>query len=371
MQDNISPIKVFTIMPSGLHDEYLGGPEESDHIYSTIVEVGIEIARESIKRNIDCKREVDKLLPGSVTKRIIQHLWEADIVIADLTGKNANVFLELGFRYAFCDKGTILLRQREEEIPFDIANYKAITYNKYKTKQAAHALADALQQAVNSSTSDSPVYDSLNDLEVFRSGRKRFGQSDSSSQLVMSWPEIMTRINNLQFYQEPHAGGRFLPDAIVGITNGGLIMAEIISRKFFPKVPLIALWADRWSRAGLDDPSAQYFTNDYSRSAIAPLKKMKEARNHPITVMVIDDNVASGTTCKYAVRFLREELGLDTKIIFQPLVVKTPQYLSAVEEMLAPDFDNGLFGIDKDSFIEGLKTNKSKFPYDKEIRSGA
>jgi polyhydroxyalkanoate synthesis regulator phasin len=67
--------------------------------------------------------------PGNITRDIIELLYESDLVIADLSGKNANVFYELGVRHALFRYGTILIIRKGDKLPFDIANYRAIFYS--------------------------------------------------------------------------------------------------------------------------------------------------------------------------------------------------------------------------------------------------
>ena len=64
---------------------------------------------------------------GLITHQIIDHLLEDDLVIADLTGRNPNVFYELAVRHA-ARRPVIHLIGKGESIPFDVANMRAISY---------------------------------------------------------------------------------------------------------------------------------------------------------------------------------------------------------------------------------------------------
>ncbi len=63
--------------------------------------------------------------PGIITSQIIQRLVEADLVIADMTDKNPNVFYELAVRHAF-RKPAILLIDADQTIPFDVSSMRTI-----------------------------------------------------------------------------------------------------------------------------------------------------------------------------------------------------------------------------------------------------
>lgn len=65
--------------------------------------------------------------PGSITKDIIEGILDADVIIADLTSRNPNVFYELGIAHATGNK-TIMTSQTDTDVPFDIANYRVIFY---------------------------------------------------------------------------------------------------------------------------------------------------------------------------------------------------------------------------------------------------
>lgn len=80
--------------------------------------------------NYTCFRA--SLVIGNIIKDILDNLYTADVVIADLTDKNANVFYELGVRHALKD-ATILISQDIKHIPFDIKDYATLIYD-WKTK---------------------------------------------------------------------------------------------------------------------------------------------------------------------------------------------------------------------------------------------
>lgn len=63
--------------------------------------------------------------PGSITHQIIKLLYDADLVIADLVGANANVVYELAIRHAF-NKVSIHLVDKAEKIPFDLKDERTI-----------------------------------------------------------------------------------------------------------------------------------------------------------------------------------------------------------------------------------------------------
>jgi hypothetical protein len=62
---------------------------------------------------------------GTITTQIIQRVVGDDLVVADLTDHNPNVFYELAIRHV-TRKPLILLIQKEQTIPFDLAGSRVI-----------------------------------------------------------------------------------------------------------------------------------------------------------------------------------------------------------------------------------------------------
>jgi hypothetical protein len=74
-------------------------------------------------------RADDVFRPGVILQDIIRGIVESDVIVADITPTNPNVFYELGYAHAL-QKSTILLANRQvEKPPFDISGYRVIFYD--------------------------------------------------------------------------------------------------------------------------------------------------------------------------------------------------------------------------------------------------
>ena len=63
--------------------------------------------------------------PGLINSQVIEHLMEDDIAIADLTGRNPNVYYELAIRHGV-DKPVINIKDVSESLAFDIVGMRTI-----------------------------------------------------------------------------------------------------------------------------------------------------------------------------------------------------------------------------------------------------
>src|ERR1017187_1523811 len=89
--------------------------------------------------------------PGVITTQVFTHLWDDDLVIADLTGGNPNVFYELAVRHVR-RKPFVHLILAGEKIPFDIAPNRTLSFG-FDIKEAEIA-KKALEAMVNGSNED-------------------------------------------------------------------------------------------------------------------------------------------------------------------------------------------------------------------------
>ncbi|MDO9328846.1 MAG: hypothetical protein Q7U27_08960 [Pseudomonas sp.] len=70
----------------------------------------------------------ERATSGDIFPQILRHIIEARIIIANISGRNPNVFYELGIAHAL-DKPVILLANSKSEIPFDISSKRIIFYS--------------------------------------------------------------------------------------------------------------------------------------------------------------------------------------------------------------------------------------------------
>jgi nucleoside 2-deoxyribosyltransferase len=65
-------------------------------------------------------------------REIMNIIWEqiirSDLIIAEITGRNVNVFYELGYAHAL-GKNTVLITQEIKDVPFDLRHRQLVEYS--------------------------------------------------------------------------------------------------------------------------------------------------------------------------------------------------------------------------------------------------
>ncbi|HEX2163469.1 MAG TPA: tetratricopeptide repeat-containing protein [Thermoanaerobaculia bacterium] len=98
---------------------------------------------------------------GNIRSDMFQRLATADLVVADISIHNANVFYELGLRHALRDRATLLLRARADEVPFDLETDRYLAYAADDPAATLEALVRAIGATLDSTAADSPVFQLL------------------------------------------------------------------------------------------------------------------------------------------------------------------------------------------------------------------
>lgn len=152
--------KCFVIMPFSRTKSCTGEK------WAEIFEYIIKLAVEESGLGYECERSVAER--ENIIKGILESLNKANVVIADLTDNNPNVFYELGVRHTLANR-TILIAQGEEHIPFDLRPYPVVFYSESPAKIAEFKtdIKNKLQDIErNPERADNPVADFLKERNI-------------------------------------------------------------------------------------------------------------------------------------------------------------------------------------------------------------
>ena len=154
------------IMPFKSHQTYL------DHRrrYEQIIRRAVNGLKEDGRQLFRCERADDAPETGSITDHLVRQLQRADVVIADLTDDNPNVFYELGIRHTL-RPGTVLLAKDARTLPFDVSHQHVICYGEQPKAKTISAIQGALTALYrNPAKLDSPVLTALSSPDRYARG---------------------------------------------------------------------------------------------------------------------------------------------------------------------------------------------------------
>jgi hypothetical protein len=120
----IKPRELFVIMPFGSRAHPRTSPEalDFDAVYREVIRPAADYA------NWNATRIDETPFVGEISHHFIERLLRADLVLADVSIPNGNVYYELGIRHGIAAGGTILIALEGSELPFDIRNQRTIFY---------------------------------------------------------------------------------------------------------------------------------------------------------------------------------------------------------------------------------------------------
>jgi nucleoside 2-deoxyribosyltransferase len=136
---------------------------------------------------------------------IIQKMFEADLVIADLTGNNPNVFYELGIRNC-ARKPVIHLIQDGQSPPFDLKGNRAIFVGRdheivLKAHEEITNRIEAIEKKPEQFYSHVQIYMQTKELDVLKKeGSEKEGKIADTLRILLTLAEsnsgMLVRLNN-------------------------------------------------------------------------------------------------------------------------------------------------------------------------------
>lgn len=154
----------FVIMGFGKKtDPFSGRTLDLDKTYKNL----IRPAAESV--GYHCVRADEIKDSGTIDKSMYTLLIKADLVIADISTFNPNAIYELGIRHAVKPYSTIVIKEEDGKIPFDLDHTRFFMYKHLgedlgadESRKGQERLKSLIKQVKKASNTDSPMYEYMN-----------------------------------------------------------------------------------------------------------------------------------------------------------------------------------------------------------------
>jgi hypothetical protein len=147
----MSSLTCLVISPVG--DPGTEARRRADQVFKHIIEPVVSAMGYAAKR-------ADEMgLPGVITGQLLAAVADSDLLVADLTDHDANVFYELAIRHA-SQRPVVQLIDSAQRPPFDLADMRTIHLDIHDLDSAEDArrqLEDQIERANTSSPVDTPI----------------------------------------------------------------------------------------------------------------------------------------------------------------------------------------------------------------------
>lgn len=158
--------------------------EDADLVLEYLIKPAVGDRYEVIRGDEDAN-------PGAITPQIVESILEADLVIADLSGFNPNVYYEVAIAHGY-ERPTVHLQIATERPAFDLKDMRLVRYNLTNPRELAAAVKKLTQFATYASEHPEKVLTPL-------SGAKQFLQiEESGDPIAQSNLEIIDQVRRLR-----------------------------------------------------------------------------------------------------------------------------------------------------------------------------
>ena len=153
--------KCFVIMGFGKKTDFSTGRTlDLDKTYKNIIQPAV------VKAGYECIRADEIQDSGLIDKSMYLLLMSSELVIADISTYNPNAIYELGIRHAVKPFSTIVIKEKEGKIPFDLDHTRIFQYTHLgddigadEAKRCQNELESLIHSISQSNAIDSPMYE--------------------------------------------------------------------------------------------------------------------------------------------------------------------------------------------------------------------
>ena len=176
------------------------------------------------QHRLKCERGDNQVLTRPIIEKINESILNADLLIADCSGRNPNVFYELGLAHAHNKKVILITHDPIEAAPADIRHYEFISYGFSQHLEFLGKLDNAIRNVF------AGQYDALYDSaqRVFA----EFCQATQSQVAQASKEDFLKRVmkepeSKLPDLQDTYAVAEFTLPRIIADSQDAKVMSQI------------------------------------------------------------------------------------------------------------------------------------------------
>lgn len=166
--------------------------------------------------------------PGSITNQVIEHIINDELVIANLTGLNANVMYELAIRHAK-RKPVVCIIEKSTQLPFDIAADRAIFYDDSMSSviSTKEALVKAIKSVLDGTQVDNPIYRAIKEKTIMDNIKGDENTQDGEAlQLIFNKLTTIEKSVGFRSAYQPTIGFEFTTESYAAINFGKTILTK-------------------------------------------------------------------------------------------------------------------------------------------------
>ncbi|GJL69706.1 MAG: hypothetical protein NPIRA06_23410 [Nitrospirales bacterium] len=226
----------FVAMPFGVKKDRQGTEIDFNRVYAELIKPALDEA------GLDVFRADEEERAGDIRTDMFQELLIADLVVADLTIDNPNVWYELGVRHALRARGVVLICGGQVTLAFDLYTDRKLRYRIKNSgpdpatlEQDQKNLSDIVKATMESwhGRKVSPVYQLMPNLQE------------------PDWKSL--RIGDVREFWEQHEAWESRVEVArkTGYIGDVLVLAD--------EAPIAAFRAEAWIKAGVALRKAEHF----------------------------------------------------------------------------------------------------------------
>lgn len=227
----------FVAMPFGLKTDSQGNEIDFNRVYAELIKPALEAA------GVEVFRADEEMRAGGILPDMFQELLIADLVVADLTIDNPNVWYELGVRHALRARGVVLISGGRVTTAFDLYTDRKLRYflkdgrpDPATRDQDKAKLTDMVKATMESwhGRKVSPVYNLLHNLQE------------------PDWKSL--RVGDVREFWEQHE----IWERRIGLARKAGQIGDVLV--LADEAPIAAFRAEAWIKAGETLRKAGHFT---------------------------------------------------------------------------------------------------------------